>query len=166
MAAESSEGLAISPSEKSLTGSLVSEENEKSVSGSPSTYSIREDKWPDLVVSRPRKLDAWWLPRRKYIAGYVHVFDPLSARISKSTSRRCQMRVIQRHRTTRRRISAHMPALVSLSRNAYLPANARSRDHQWQYYMCYISGKPRDRLFTFVTTGYYALLRLRLVVKQ
>lgn len=67
MAAESSEGLPISPSEKSLTGSLVSEENEKSVSRSPSTYSIREDKWPDLVVSRPRKLDAWWLPRRKYI---------------------------------------------------------------------------------------------------
>ena len=66
MAAESSEGLPISPSEKSLTGSLVSEENEKSVSRSPSTYSIREDKWPDLVVSRPRKLDAWWLPRRKY----------------------------------------------------------------------------------------------------
>ncbi|XP_017759449.1 PREDICTED: RUN and FYVE domain-containing protein 2 isoform X2 [Eufriesea mexicana] len=63
MAAESSEGLAISPSEKSLTGSLVSEENEKSVSRSLSTYSIREDKWPDLVVSRPRKLDAWWLPR-------------------------------------------------------------------------------------------------------
>ncbi|XP_043791726.1 RUN and FYVE domain-containing protein 2-like isoform X3 [Apis laboriosa] len=63
MAAESSEGLPISPSEKSLTGSLVSEENEKSVSRSPSTYSIREDKWPDLVVSRPRKLDAWWLPR-------------------------------------------------------------------------------------------------------
>ncbi|KOC63972.1 Protein RUFY3 [Habropoda laboriosa] len=64
MAAESSEGLPISPSEKSLTGSLVSEENEKSVSRSPSTYSIREDKWPDLVVSRPRKLDAWWLPRQ------------------------------------------------------------------------------------------------------
>ena len=72
MAAESSEGLPISPSEKSLTGSLVSEENEKSVSRSPSTYSIREDKWPDLVVSRPRKLDAWWLPRRKYyIARYT-----------------------------------------------------------------------------------------------
>ncbi|KAK2583261.1 hypothetical protein KPH14_009273 [Odynerus spinipes] len=64
MAAESSEGLPISPSEKSLTGSLVSEENEKSVSRSPSSYSIREDKWPDLVVSRPKKLDAWWLPRR------------------------------------------------------------------------------------------------------
>ncbi|XP_026670302.1 protein RUFY3 isoform X5 [Ceratina calcarata] len=63
MAAESSEGLPISPSEKSLTGSLVSEDNEKSVSRSPSVYSIREDKWPDLVVSRPRKLDAWWLPR-------------------------------------------------------------------------------------------------------
>ncbi|XP_014467228.1 PREDICTED: protein RUFY3-like isoform X2 [Dinoponera quadriceps] len=63
MAAESSDGLPISPSEKSLTGSLVSDENEKSVSRSPSSYSIREDKWPDLVVSRPRKLDAWWLPR-------------------------------------------------------------------------------------------------------
>nr|XP_033334076.1 protein RUFY3 isoform X7 [Megalopta genalis] len=63
MAAESSEGLPISPSEKSLSGSLVSEENEKTVSRSPSTYSIREDKWPDLVVSRPRKLDVWWLPR-------------------------------------------------------------------------------------------------------
>ncbi|KAI4499083.1 hypothetical protein M0802_005949 [Mischocyttarus mexicanus] len=65
MAAESSEGLPISPSEKSLTGSLVSDENEKIVSRSPSSYSIREDKWPDLVVSRPKKLDAWWLPRRK-----------------------------------------------------------------------------------------------------
>ncbi|KZC09431.1 Protein RUFY3 [Dufourea novaeangliae] len=65
MAAESSEGLPISPSEKSLSGSLVSEENEKTVSRSPSTYSIREDKWPDLVVSRPRKLDVWWLPRRE-----------------------------------------------------------------------------------------------------
>ncbi|KAL6422422.1 hypothetical protein ACFW04_010624 [Cataglyphis niger] len=63
MAAESSDGLPISPSEKSLTGSLASDENEKSVSRSPSSYSIREDKWPDLVVSRPRKLDAWWLPR-------------------------------------------------------------------------------------------------------
>ncbi|XP_078036743.1 RUN and FYVE domain-containing protein 2 isoform X2 [Augochlora pura] len=63
MAAESSEGLPISPSEKSLSGSLVSDENEKTVSRSPSTYSIREDKWPDLVVSRPRKLDVWWLPR-------------------------------------------------------------------------------------------------------
>ncbi|XP_053974456.1 RUN and FYVE domain-containing protein 2 isoform X3 [Hylaeus anthracinus] len=63
MAAESSEGLPISPSEKSLSGSMVSEDNEKTVSRSPSTYSIREDKWPDLVVSRPRKLDAWWLPR-------------------------------------------------------------------------------------------------------
>lgn len=66
MAAESSEGLPISPSEKSLTGSLVSDENEKTVSRSPSSYSIREDKWPDLVVSRPKKLDAWWSPRRKY----------------------------------------------------------------------------------------------------
>ncbi|XP_035723558.1 RUN and FYVE domain-containing protein 2-like isoform X5 [Vespa mandarinia] len=63
MAAESSEGLPISPSEKSLTGSLVSDENEKIVSRSPSSYSIREDKWPDLVVSRPKKLDAWWSPR-------------------------------------------------------------------------------------------------------
>ncbi|XP_018057429.1 PREDICTED: RUN and FYVE domain-containing protein 2-like [Atta colombica] len=63
MAAESGDGLPISPSEKSLTGSLASDENEKSVSRSPSSYSIREDKWPDLVVSRPRKLDAWWLPR-------------------------------------------------------------------------------------------------------
>ncbi|EFN86147.1 RUN and FYVE domain-containing protein 2 [Harpegnathos saltator] len=63
MAAESSDGLPISQSEKSLTGSLVSDENEKSVSRSPSSYSIREDKWPDLVVSRPRKLDVWWLPR-------------------------------------------------------------------------------------------------------
>ncbi|KAG7211718.1 hypothetical protein KM043_010965 [Ampulex compressa] len=63
MAAESSEGLPISPSEKSLTSSIVSDENEKSVSRSPSSYSIREDKWPDLVVSRPRKLDAWWSPR-------------------------------------------------------------------------------------------------------
>ncbi|XP_072748247.1 RUN and FYVE domain-containing protein 2 isoform X3 [Anoplolepis gracilipes] len=63
MAAESSDGLPISPSEKSFTGSLASDENEKSVSRSPSSYSIREDKWPDLVVSRPRKLDAWWLPR-------------------------------------------------------------------------------------------------------
>ncbi|XP_015606032.1 RUN and FYVE domain-containing protein 2 isoform X3 [Cephus cinctus] len=63
MAAENSEGLPISPSEKSLTGSMVSDENDKSVSRSPSSYSIREDRWPDLVVSRPRKLDAWWLPR-------------------------------------------------------------------------------------------------------
>ncbi|XP_015172609.1 PREDICTED: RUN and FYVE domain-containing protein 2 isoform X3 [Polistes dominula] len=63
MAAESSEGLPISPSEKSLSGSLVSDENEKTVSRSPSSYSIREDKWPDLVVSRPKKLDAWWSPR-------------------------------------------------------------------------------------------------------
>ncbi|KAH0950466.1 hypothetical protein HN011_008234 [Eciton burchellii] len=64
MAAESSDGLPISPSEKSLTGSLASDENDKtSVSRSPSSYSIREDKWPDLVVSRPRKLDVWWLPR-------------------------------------------------------------------------------------------------------
>ena len=61
----------MSPSEKSLSGSLASEENDKSVSRSPSTYSIREDRWPDLVVSRPRKLDAWWLPRRKYAT--VHV---------------------------------------------------------------------------------------------
>ncbi|XP_018400702.1 PREDICTED: RUN and FYVE domain-containing protein 2-like [Cyphomyrmex costatus] len=67
MAAESGDGLPISPSEKSLTGSLASDENEKSVSRSPSSYSIREDKWPDLVVSRPRKLDAWWLPRRESI---------------------------------------------------------------------------------------------------
>jgi len=67
MAAESSDGLPISPSEKSLTGSLASDENDKtSVSRSPSSYSIREDKWPDLVVSRPRKLDVWWLPRREY----------------------------------------------------------------------------------------------------
>ncbi|XP_012347554.2 RUN and FYVE domain-containing protein 2 isoform X4 [Apis florea] len=73
MAAESSEGLPISPSEKSLTGSLVSEENEKSVSRSPSTYSIREDKWPDLVVSRPRKLDAWWLPRRNLKGSIVTI---------------------------------------------------------------------------------------------
>ncbi|XP_029050580.1 RUN and FYVE domain-containing protein 2 isoform X2 [Osmia bicornis bicornis] len=63
MAADSSEGLPISPSEKSLTSSLASDENEKSASRSPSSFSIREDKWPDLVVSRPRKLDAWWLPR-------------------------------------------------------------------------------------------------------
>ncbi|XP_011156885.2 RUN and FYVE domain-containing protein 2 isoform X3 [Solenopsis invicta] len=63
MAADSGDGLPISPSEKSLTGSLASDENDKSVSRSPSSYSIREDKWPDLVVSRPRKLDAWWLPR-------------------------------------------------------------------------------------------------------
>ncbi|XP_076546312.1 protein RUFY3 isoform X3 [Osmia lignaria lignaria] len=63
MAADSSEGLPISPSEKSLTNSLASDENEKSASRSPSSFSIREDKWPDLVVSRPRKLDAWWLPR-------------------------------------------------------------------------------------------------------
>lgn len=73
MAAENSDGMPISPSEKSLTGSLASDENEKSVSRSPSSYSIREDKWPDLVVSRPRKLDAWWLPRRKYIVRQVHV---------------------------------------------------------------------------------------------
>ncbi|XP_033214292.1 RUN and FYVE domain-containing protein 2-like isoform X5 [Belonocnema kinseyi] len=67
MAAETTDVVVpMSPSEKSLSGSLVSEENEKSVSRSPSTYSIREDRWPDLVVSRPRKLDAWWLPRRKY----------------------------------------------------------------------------------------------------
>ncbi|XP_033214289.1 RUN and FYVE domain-containing protein 2-like isoform X2 [Belonocnema kinseyi] len=65
MAAETTDVVVpMSPSEKSLSGSLVSEENEKSVSRSPSTYSIREDRWPDLVVSRPRKLDAWWLPRR------------------------------------------------------------------------------------------------------
>uniref|UniRef100_A0A0C9QP22 RUFY2_2 protein n=1 Tax=Fopius arisanus TaxID=64838 RepID=A0A0C9QP22_9HYME len=58
------ESLPISPSEKSFTGSLVSDDNEQaSVSRSPSSYSIREDKWPDLVVSRPRKLDAWWSPR-------------------------------------------------------------------------------------------------------
>lgn len=72
MAAESGDGLPISPSEKSLTGSLASDENEKSVSRSPSSYSIREDKWPDLVVSRPRKLDAWWLPRREYTARWLH----------------------------------------------------------------------------------------------
>ncbi|XP_012253692.2 RUN and FYVE domain-containing protein 2 isoform X2 [Athalia rosae] len=63
MAAEGCEGLPISPSEKSLTSSIVSDENDKSVSRSPSSYSIREDRWPDLVVSRPRKLDAWWAPR-------------------------------------------------------------------------------------------------------
>lgn len=72
MAADSGDGLPISPSEKSLTGSLASDENEKSVSRSPSGYSIREDKWPDLVVSRPRKLDAWWLPRREYTARWLH----------------------------------------------------------------------------------------------
>lgn len=82
MAAESSDGLPISPSEKSLTGSLASDENEKSVSRSPSGYSIREDKWPDLVVSRPRKLDAWWLPRREYIVISTWFHD--SARLSKS----------------------------------------------------------------------------------
>ncbi|XP_034934428.1 RUN and FYVE domain-containing protein 2 isoform X2 [Chelonus insularis] len=64
MAAENSSNLVMSPSEKSLTGSMVSDENDHaSVSRSPSSYSIREDKWPDLVVSRPRKLDAWWSPR-------------------------------------------------------------------------------------------------------
>ncbi|KAK0161213.1 hypothetical protein PV327_009708 [Microctonus hyperodae] len=64
MAAENKTSLPMSPSEKSLNGSMVSDENEQaSVSRSPSSYSIREDKWPDLVVSRPRKLDAWWSPR-------------------------------------------------------------------------------------------------------
>ncbi|XP_012288982.1 RUN and FYVE domain-containing protein 2 isoform X3 [Orussus abietinus] len=63
MAAEGNDDLPISPSEKSITGSVLSDDNEKSVSRSPSSYSIREDRWPDLVVSRPRKLDAWWLPR-------------------------------------------------------------------------------------------------------
>ncbi|XP_046471541.1 RUN and FYVE domain-containing protein 2 isoform X2 [Neodiprion pinetum] len=63
MAAETSEDLPISPSEKSLTSSIISDDNDKSVSRSPSSYSIREDRWPDLVVSRPRKLDAWWTPR-------------------------------------------------------------------------------------------------------
>ncbi|CAD6235676.1 GSCOCG00007965001-RA-CDS [Cotesia congregata] len=53
---------AVSPSDKSLSGSMLSDDIE-GVSRSPSTYSIREDKWPDLVVSRPRKLDAWWSPR-------------------------------------------------------------------------------------------------------
>lgn len=54
------------PSEKSLNSSMVSDDNERtSVTRSPSNYSIREDKWPDLVVSRPRKLDVWWLPRRE-----------------------------------------------------------------------------------------------------
>lgn len=136
MAAESSEGLPISPSEKSLTGSLVSEENEKSVSRSPSTYSIREDKWPDLVVSRPRKLDAWWLPRRKYyIARYtqVHVFDPLSARVLKSTVSATSMQSARDSTSLNRvyvyiytyvynvvytHISAHTP-IFSLSRYAY-----------------------------------------------
>lgn len=65
MDADTTNVVPMSPSEKSLSGSLISEENEKSVSRSPSTYSIREDRWPDLVVSRPRKLDIWWLPRRK-----------------------------------------------------------------------------------------------------
>ncbi|KAK0157775.1 hypothetical protein PV328_011471 [Microctonus aethiopoides] len=64
MAAENKSSLPMSPSEKSLNESMVSDENEQaSVSRSPSSYSIREDKWPDLVVSRPRKLDAWWSPR-------------------------------------------------------------------------------------------------------
>ncbi|KAH0555225.1 hypothetical protein KQX54_016189 [Cotesia glomerata] len=54
---------AVSPSDKSLSGSMLSDDIE-GVSRSPSTYSIREDKWPDLVVSRPRKLDAWWSPRQ------------------------------------------------------------------------------------------------------
>ncbi|CAG5075789.1 Similar to Rufy2: RUN and FYVE domain-containing protein 2 (Mus musculus) [Cotesia congregata] len=57
---------AVSPSDKSLSGSMLSDDIE-GVSRSPSTYSIREDKWPDLVVSRPRKLDAWWSPRRAMI---------------------------------------------------------------------------------------------------
>ncbi|KAG8033965.1 hypothetical protein G9C98_008446 [Cotesia typhae] len=55
---------AVSPSDKSLSGSMLSDDIE-GVSRSPSTYSIREDKWPDLVVSRPRKLDAWWSPRQR-----------------------------------------------------------------------------------------------------
>ena len=54
-----------SPSDKSLTGSLMSE-SDNSNNSSSNSYSIREDKWPDLVVSRPRKLDPWWLPRRKF----------------------------------------------------------------------------------------------------
>lgn len=86
MAAESSDGLPISPSEKSLTGSLASDENEKSVSRSPSSYSIREDKWPDLVVSRPRKLDAWWLPRREYIV-VKYMVSRFGAFFEKSRSR-------------------------------------------------------------------------------
>lgn len=81
MAAETTDVVVpMSPSEKSLSGSLVSEENEKSVSRSPSTYSIREDRWPDLVVSRPRKLDAWWLPRRKYATGACHTWHALTAK--------------------------------------------------------------------------------------
>lgn len=71
MAAENKSSLPMSPSEKSLNESMVSDENEQaSVSRSPSSYSIREDKWPDLVVSRPRKLDAWWSPRREFICIY------------------------------------------------------------------------------------------------
>lgn len=63
----------MSPSDKSLSGSMVSDDNDASVSRSPSTYSIREDKWPDLVVSRPRKLDAWWSPRRELFI-FLYVF--------------------------------------------------------------------------------------------
>ncbi|KAK0089063.1 hypothetical protein PV326_004609 [Microctonus aethiopoides] len=69
MAAENKSSLPMSPSEKSLNESMVSDENEQaSVSRSPSSYSIREDKWPDLVVSRPRKLDAWWSPRQTIVS--------------------------------------------------------------------------------------------------
>ena len=63
MAADTGKTLPTSPSEKSMTGSLNSEDNEKSESFF--NFSIKEDKWPDLIVSRPRRLDGWWTPRRK-----------------------------------------------------------------------------------------------------
>ncbi|XP_014214300.1 protein RUFY3 isoform X2 [Copidosoma floridanum] len=62
MATDTSRPVPTSPSEKSLTGSLLSE-SDNSNGHSSSSYSIREDRWPDLVVSRPRKLDPWWTPR-------------------------------------------------------------------------------------------------------
>ncbi|XP_014225274.1 RUN and FYVE domain-containing protein 2 isoform X2 [Trichogramma pretiosum] len=57
-AKESADIQPTSPSEKSMTNSIKSESEH-----STSNYSIKEDKWPDLVVSRPRKLDPWWTPR-------------------------------------------------------------------------------------------------------
>ncbi|KAL7289321.1 hypothetical protein TKK_0017251 [Trichogramma kaykai] len=60
-AKESADIQPTSPSEKSMTNSIKSESEH-----STSNYSIKEDKWPDLVVSRPRKLDPWWTPRQYY----------------------------------------------------------------------------------------------------
>lgn len=52
MAAECSEGLPVSPTDKSISESIYSSEG-KSISRSPSTSSIRgEEKWPVLLLSK------------------------------------------------------------------------------------------------------------------